>query len=49
MGEGRLEEVQADERCEPKPVLAVEMRQEQAGEDECSGKPADEQMHFHME
>ena len=45
--ERRLQQVEADKRGEPEPVRAVIMREQQAGEDERAGEPADEELDFH--
>jgi hypothetical protein len=45
--EGRLEQVEPDERGEPKPVRAVVMGEDQAEEDEAAGEAAND--HFHSE
>ena len=45
MGEGRLKEIESHKRCDPEPVGAVIMRQQQADEDETAGESADD--HFH--
>ena len=44
----RLQQVEANERGEPKPVGTVVMREQQAGEDKRAGKPADDHVHFHI-
>src|SRR5665647_1848787 len=45
--ERRLQQVEADKRGDPEPVRAVVMREQQAGQNEYAGEPADEQVHFH--
>ena len=45
--ERRLQQVEAHERGEPEPVRAVIMREQQAGQNEHAGEPADDEMHFH--
>lgn len=42
-----MQQVEADKRGEPEPVGAVVMREQQAGQDERAGKPADDEVHFH--
>jgi hypothetical protein len=44
---GRLQQVEANERGEPKPVLAVIVREHEAEEDKQTGEPADDHVHFH--
>src|SRR5258708_3871868 len=44
----RLKQVETNKCGEPKPIRAMVMRQQKAGDDEHSGEPADEQMHFHF-
>jgi hypothetical protein len=47
VGERRLQQVEPDKRGEPEPVRAMVMGEQQADEDECSGEPADNHVHFH--
>lgn len=44
-GEGGLQQIESDEPCKPKPIGVVIMRQDQAYQDEASGKSAND--HFH--
>ena len=48
VGERGLKQVEPNEGCEPKPVRAVVVRQQQTGENESSAKPANDQFHRHM-
>ena len=45
--ERRLQQVEADKGRDPEPVRAVVVRQQQAGQDEDAGEPADDEFHFH--
>ena len=45
--ERRLQQVEAHERGEPEPIGAVVMREQQAGQNERAGEPADDDVHFH--
>ena len=42
-----MQQIEANESGEPKPIRAVVVRKHKAQEDECAGKPADDHVHFH--
>ena len=42
-----MQQVEANERGEPEPVWAMVVREQKAQEDERSGEPADDEVHFH--
>ena len=46
--ERRLQQVETNERSEPKPIRAVVVREQQADEDKRAGEPADDQVPFHI-
>ena len=45
--ERRLQQIEADKGRDPEPVRTVVVRQQQAGQDEDAGEPADDEFHFH--
>jgi hypothetical protein len=47
VGERGLQQVEPDKRREPEPIRAVIVREHQAQEDEQTGEPADDHVHFH--
>jgi hypothetical protein len=47
VGERGLQQIETDKRREPEPIRAVIVRKHQAQEDEQTGEPADDHVHFH--
>lgn len=47
IGERGLEEIETDKGREPKPISALIISQQQAGQDERAGKSANNCLHFH--